>query len=161
MAQSKAATVSQYLTEMPPERAAVVSTVRDLVNEHLPAGFEETMRWGMISWEVPLERYPDTYNGQPLNCVGLAAQKQHTSLYLGCTYISPGGEESLRDAYAAAGVKLDFGKACLRFKSLDRFLPEAVIPILEQSSVEALIGSYEAATGRASRSVRESDPGAE
>ena len=123
--------------------------MRDLVNEHLPPGFEETMRWGMISWEVPLERYPDTYNGQPLNCVGLAAQKQYTSLYLSCTYIAPGGEESLRAAYAAAGMKLDFGKSCLRFKSLDRFLPEAVIPILEQSSVEALIDSYEAARGRA------------
>ena len=102
---------------------------------------------GMISWEVPLERYPATYNGQPLSCVGLAAQKQHTSLYLSCTYITPGGAESLRSAYAAAGVKLDFGKSCLRFKSLDRFLPEAVIPILEQSTVEALIGSYEAARG--------------
>ena len=147
MVQSKAVTVSQYLSELPPARAEIVSTVRDLVIEHLPAGFDETMRWGMISWEVPLERYPDTYNGQPLSCVGLAAQKQHTSLYLSCTYITPGGEESLRAAYAAAGVKLDFGKSCLRFRSLDRFLPEAVIPILEQSSVEALIDSYEMARG--------------
>lgn len=147
MVQSKAVTVSQYLSALPPARADVVSTVRDLVNEHLPPGFDETMRWGMISWEVPLERHPDTYNGQPLTVVSLAAQKQYTSLYLMCAYIDPGGERRLRDAYAAAGVKLDFGKSCLRFKSLDRFLPEAVIPILEQSSVEALIGSYEAARG--------------
>ncbi len=147
MAQSKAATVTQYLSELPPERAAVVSTVRDLVNAHLPAGFDETMRWGMISWEIPLERYPDTYNGQPLNVASLAAQKQYTSLYLMCTYIDPEGERRLRDAYAAAGMKLDLGKSCLRFKGLDRFLPEAVIPILGRSSVEALIGSYEAARG--------------
>jgi len=147
VAQSKAVTVAQYLNELPPERAAVVSTMRDLVNAHLPAGFDETMRWGMISWEVPLERYPDTYNGQPLSAVSLAAQKQHTSLYLMCAHIDPDGERRLRDAYAAAGVKLDLGKSCLRFKSLDRFLPEAVIPILEHSSVEALIASYEAARG--------------
>jgi hypothetical protein len=148
VAQSKAASVSEYLNELPPERAAVVSTVRDLVNEHLPAGFDETMRWGMISWEIPLERYSTTYNGQPLNVVALAAQKQYTSLYLMCAYIDPAGERRLRDAYAAAGMKLDFGKSCLRFKSLERFLPEAVIPILERSSVEALIESYEAARGR-------------
>lgn len=148
MAESKAATVAQYLGELPTERAAVVSTVRDLVNEHLPPGFDETMRWGMISWEVPLERYPDTYNGQPLSVVSLAAQKQVTSLYLMCVYIDPNGERALRNVYAAAGMKLDFGKSCLRFKSLDRFLPEAVIPILERSSVEALIGSYEAARGK-------------
>lgn len=147
MVQSKAVTVSQYLGGLPPARRDVVSTVRDLVNEHLPPGFDETMRWGMISWDVPLERYPDTYNGRPLTVVSLAAQKQYTSLYLMCAYIDPGGERRLRDAYAAAGVKLDFGKSCLRFKSLDRFLPEAVIPILEQSSVEALVGSYEAARG--------------
>ena len=149
MAQSKATTVAQYLNELQPDRATVVSAVRDLVNAHLPAGFDESMRWGMISWEVPLERYPNTYNGQPLNVVSLAAQKQYTSLYLMCAYIDPEGERRLRDAYAAAGMKLDFGKSCLRFKSLDRFLPEAVIPILEQSSVEALIESYEAARGHA------------
>jgi Domain of unknown function (DU1801) len=146
--QSKAATVAAYLTELAPERAAVVATVRDLVNAHLPPGFDETMRWGMISWEVPLARYPETYNGQPLNCVSLAAQKQHTSLYLMCAYIDPSGEQRLREAYANAGVKLDFGKSCLRFKSIDRFLPEAVIPILEQSTVEALIDAYESARGR-------------
>ena len=149
MAQSKAATVAQYLSELPPGRAAVVSTVRDLVNDHLPPGFDETMRWGMISWEVPLERYPDTYNGQPLSVVSLAAQKQYTSLYLMCAYIDPDGERRLRDAYAAAGVKLDFGKSCLRFKSLDRLVPEAVTAILERSSVDALIGAYEAARGEA------------
>ncbi|WP_411276930.1 DUF1801 domain-containing protein [Gaiella sp.] len=147
MAQSKAATVTQYLSDLPPERASIVSSVRDLVNQHLPTGFDETMRWGMISWEIPLERYPNTYNGQPLNVVSLAAQKQYTSLYLMCVYIDPEGERRVRDAYANAGVRLDFGKSCLRFKSLDRFLPEAVIPILERSSVEALIGSYEAARG--------------
>ncbi len=146
--QSKAVTVAAYLGELAPGRAEVVATVRDLVNRHLPPGFDETMRWGMISWEVPLARYPDTYNGQPLNCVALAAQKQYTSLYLMCAYITPGGEESLRAVYADAGVKLDFGKSCLRFKSLDRFLPEAVIPILERSTVEALIGAYESARGR-------------
>lgn len=148
MAQSKAATVSQYVRALPPERAEVVLAVRNLVNEHLPPGFDETIRWGMISWEVPLERYPDTYNGQPLNVVSLAAQKQYTSLYLMCAYIASDGEKQLRAAYAAAGTKLDFGKSCLRFKSLDRFVPEAVIPILEQSTVEALIGSYEAARGQ-------------
>ncbi len=140
--------MAAYLGELSPERAAIVSTVRDLVNEHLPPGFDETMRWGMISWEVPLSRYPDTYNGEPLGCVALAAQKHGTSLYLMCTYIAPGGEERLRAAYAEAGIKLDFGKSCLRFKTLDRFLPQAVIPILEHSSVEVLIASYEAARGR-------------
>ena len=145
--QSDATTVAQYLADLPADRRAAIEAVRQTILANLPVGYEEAMNWGMITYQVPLDRYPDTYNGQPLNVVSLAAQKQHTSLYLMCAYIDPEGERRLREAYAAAGVKLDFGKSCLRFRSLDRFLPEAVIPILEQSSVEALIESHEAARG--------------
>jgi len=39
MASSKAKTVDDYLTELPEQRRAVVSAVRDLVNRHLPSGY--------------------------------------------------------------------------------------------------------------------------
>ena len=42
------------------------------------------MNWGMITWQVPLKRYPDTYNKQPLAFVALAAQKNNYALYLMC-----------------------------------------------------------------------------
>lgn len=151
MARSDAATVEEYLSGLPDDRRAIVSTVRDLVNEHLPSGYDETMRWGMISWEVPLTRYPDTYNGQPLGAVALGAQKRYTSLYLMCAYIEPGGEAAIRKAYAEAGKKLDLGKSCLRFKSLDAFVPDAVVPALEQATVEAFVARYEARRGRTRR----------
>ena len=79
---SKAATPEDYIAELPPERQELVMRVRDLVNANLPGGYVERMSWGMISWELPLERYPDTYNGQPLVYAALAAQKSHTALYL-------------------------------------------------------------------------------
>jgi hypothetical protein len=140
-------TVAEYLGALPADRREVVSSVRDLVNAHLPAGYVESIRWGMISWEIPLSRFPDTYNGQPLGAVALAAQKRYTSLYLMCAYLAPGGEAAIRKAYADAGKSLDLGKACLRFKSLDAFLPEAVVPVLEQASVEAMIARHQAARG--------------
>ncbi|MCB1027999.1 MAG: DUF1801 domain-containing protein, partial [Microthrixaceae bacterium] len=62
--QSTAETPEQYLAELPPDRAEAISAVRDVILEHLPEGYVESMRWGMISYEVPLERFPDTYNGQ-------------------------------------------------------------------------------------------------
>ena len=40
------------------------------------------MNWGMIVYEVPLERYPDTYNKQPIGLVALASQKNYMSLYV-------------------------------------------------------------------------------
>lgn len=142
MVQSTATTVAEYLGSLTEDRRATVAAVRDLVNEHLPAGYDETMRWGMISWEVPLTRYPSVYNGQPLSAVGLAAQKRYTSLYLPC--VEPDTDAALARAYERAGLRLDFGKSCLRFRSLAGFLPGAVVPILERATVETLVATYEA-----------------
>ncbi len=54
------------------------------------------MGYGMIGWVIPLENYPDTYNGQPLAYAALAAQKNAYSLYLNCVYASPDRTERLR-----------------------------------------------------------------
>ena len=66
MASSKASTVDEYLAELPPDRREVVSKVRDVVRRSLPKGYSETMSSGMISYGIPLAKYPRTYNGQPL-----------------------------------------------------------------------------------------------
>ena len=33
-----------------------------MILANLPDGYEEAMNWGMITYQVPLETYPDTYN---------------------------------------------------------------------------------------------------
>jgi Domain of unknown function (DU1801) len=144
MVASNAATVAQYLAELPPERRNVMAHVRRLVNTHLPKGYVEAMGFGMICWQIPLTRYPDTYNQQPLAPVALAAQKNHFALYLGCVYGEQGPEAVLRKAYAAAGRKLDMGKSCLRFKRIDELLPEAIAPLLSATTVEGFVAVYEA-----------------
>ncbi len=148
MVSSKAKTVADYLAELPEARRQVVSTVRDLVNRHLPEGYVETMNWGMVSWEVPLSRYPVTYNRQPLGYVALAAQKQYYALYLMGCYADSAQEGSLRQAYAVAGRKLDMGKSCLRFKTMDDLLPEPVAAVIASTPVDALIAQYEASRAR-------------
>jgi hypothetical protein len=75
-------TVDEYLAELPPERRAVVSGVREMIRRHIPKGYQEMMSFGMIGYGIPLSRYPDTYNKQPLGYVALAAQKNGYSLYL-------------------------------------------------------------------------------
>ena len=80
MASSSATTVAKYLASLPAERRKVVAAVRKMVLKHLPAGYQETMGWGMICYGIPLETYPDTYNGQPLCYTALAAQKNHYAL---------------------------------------------------------------------------------
>ena len=143
MAGSAATTVEAYLAELPPERRAIVSIVRDLVNRHLPPGYSETMGWGMICWGVPLSRYPETYNRQPLCYAALAAQKNAYSLHLMGVYADSKDERSLRKAYEKAGKKLDMGKCCLHFKSLDGLLQDEIARLIAGTSVEDYIAHYE------------------
>lgn len=86
MVGSSARTIDEYLRSLPAERRAVVSAVRDVVRRNLPEGYSESMGYGMIVHSIPLARYPDTYNGQPLCYAARAAQKHHYSLYLTCAY---------------------------------------------------------------------------
>ena len=64
MASSSAGTVEQYLDELPAERRTAIEGVRNVILANLPNGFEEGMQYGMISYYVPLARYPETYNGE-------------------------------------------------------------------------------------------------
>jgi len=148
MASSTATTVDPYLDALPPDRRHVLSVVRAVVREHLPKGYREGMNWGMICYEIPLERYPKTYNGQPLAYVGLAAQKHYNALYLMGVYGDPTLEARLRDAFAAAGKKLDMGKSCLRFRTLDDLPLDAIGEIIATVPPERLIAQYEASRTR-------------
>jgi uncharacterized protein YdhG (YjbR/CyaY superfamily) len=145
MASSKAATVDEYLQELPEDRRAVVSAVRDVVLRNLPKGYEESMAFGMIGWGIPLERYPDTYNGQPLAYAALAAQKNYYALYLMSAYMSGEGERELREAFERAGKKLDMGKSCVRFKRIEDLPLDAIGDIIARVQPEQHISAYEAA----------------
>lgn len=149
MASSKASTVEQYLAELPDDRRADVESVRDMVLENLPEGYVETMRWGMITYEVPLDTYPDTYNGQPLMFLALAAQKRHLALYLTNVAFVPGGEERFKTRYLETGKKLDMGRSCLRFKTADDLATDLVAETIRSTSLDEFIEGYEA--GIASR----------
>ena len=127
-----------------------MQAVREAINAQLPPGYVETMAYGMISWVIPLSRYPGTYNKQPLALASLAAQKNNFSLYLNCVYNDPATEQALRDAYARAGKRLDMGKSCVRFKSLNDLLIDDVARIVVAMPVEAFLAH--SATSRAAGS---------
>jgi hypothetical protein len=151
MVQSAAATVDQYLATLPADRRAAIARVRDVVNANLPAGFEEGMLFGMIGWYVPLARFPETYNGQPLGVAALASQKQHMALYLSGVYGNPEIDRWFRDAWSAAGKKLDMGKSCVRFKSLDALALDVVGQTIARVSVDDLLRQYEDARTSSAR----------
>lgn len=144
MARSDAETVEAYMTELPEDRRETIAAVLECVRANLPDGYEETMRWGRISWEIPLERYPDTYNDAPLQYVGLAAQKNYNALYLMGVYGDEEREGRLRNAFEAAGKKMDMGKSCLRFRTVEDLPLDAVGEIVAGMPPDELIAKYEA-----------------
>ena len=145
MVSSTAQTVADYLAELPPERRSVVAHVRDLINQAMPDGYREGIGYGMIGWVVPLNVYPDTYNGQPLAYVGLAAQKNHFSLYLNCVYASRERAERFKAGFAAAGKALDMGKSCIRFKRLDQLAGGVIAAEIASTTPAQFIASSEEA----------------
>lgn len=154
MVQSKAKTVQAYLKELPPERREVVAAVRRMVRKHLPKGYVESMAYGMIGYGVPLTRYSDTYNGQPLAYVALAAQKHYYSLYLMSVAANSQEERDLRAAFARAGKKLDMGKCCVRFRQLADLEMEALGKAIASTPVDAFIERYEASRRKTARGRR-------
>lgn len=148
MARSTAASVDEYLAELPDDRRAAVSAVRDLVLRHLPKGYVETMNWGMISYEIPLSRYKATYNKQPLSYAALASQKNYCTLHLMSAYAESPQAADLVEAFRKAGKKLDMGKCCIRFQRAEDLVPEAIAKVVARTPPEAYIAYYEASRKR-------------
>jgi len=145
MASSSAATVVEYLRALPDDRRKVIAKVRGVIKKNLPKGYKERMNWGMISYEIPLSVYADTYNGQPLCYAALAAQKNYYAVYLMGPYISSAQRRFLKDQFAKAGKKLDMGKSCLRFKSLEDLPLSAIGRVVASTPPELMIAAAKAA----------------
>ncbi len=125
MAASGAATVKEYIDSLSPERRADIQKVRRIIRKNLPPGFKEGMQYGCIGYYVPFSRLADTYNGEPLSVAGLASQKNHMAVYLMSVYGSPNLRRWFEQEYRKSGKKLDMGKSCLRFRSVERPAPRS------------------------------------
>jgi hypothetical protein len=135
--------VDDYLAALPADRREALQTVRDVVCANLADGFAETIQYGMISWVIPLERYPDTYNGQALAIASLASQKRHMALYLNCTYADAEADARFRARWAESGKQLDMGKSCVRFRRLDDVALDAIGETIAATTVDGFIAAYE------------------
>jgi len=116
---SEATTVEAYLTDLPDDRRVALAAVRAAILANLPDGYEETMNWGMITYQVPLAICSDTYNGEPLMYAALASQKNHMAVYLSAINASESRRVTFEEAYRATGKHFDVGKSCVRFRKLD------------------------------------------
>lgn len=149
--QSKAATVDEYLSELPDERRNAIGKVRQTILDNLPQGYEEAMNWGVITYQVPLETCPDTYNGQPLMYAALASQKNYMAVYLTGIYMSDEARSRFEAAYKATGKRLDVGKSCVRFRKLEDLPLQLIGESIASEDIEGFVARSKQVTSARKR----------
>ena len=145
---SKTSTPAQYINELPEKRKVAVQRLFSTVKDHLPAGFEESMSYGMIAYQVPLETYPAGYHAgkalTPLPFINIASQKNHIALYHMGIYANPKILHWFQEEYPKNSArKLDMGKSCIRFKKIDDIPYDLIAELCGKISVAEWIETYE------------------
>jgi uncharacterized protein YdhG (YjbR/CyaY superfamily) len=139
-------TPKDYLDGLPDDRRKALAKLRATIRKQLPKGYKEGIQYGMIGYFVPHSIYPDGYHTdpkQPLPFASIASQKNHMALYLFCLYTDEKSMKSFVKEWKASGHKLDMGKSCVRFKSIEDVPLEVVGKAISRICVEDFIASYE------------------
>lgn len=146
---SKASTPAEYLDALPAEKRIPMEKLRQTILNNLPAGFEETMGYGMLGYVVPHQLYPAGYHCNPklpLPFINLAAQKNFIAFYHMGIYAMPELLQWFQNAYPQhTKGKLDMGKSCIRFKKPDQIPYELLGELVRKISVKQWIATYEKA----------------
>ena len=153
-AKKQTLTVADYVASLPADRKKAISAVRKVIKQHLPKGYQETTQYGMLSYVVPLSIYPEGYLGKkdvPLPYICLASQKSHMAVYLMCVYGDAKLAKWFTTSWKKTGKKLDMGKSCLRFKSVDDLALDVLGAAVAAVPVAKYITHYAAARGSSKR----------
>lgn len=145
--QSKAATVDEYIGEVPEEQREAIARLREIISKHIPEGFSEQMSYGMIGYVVPHSLYPKGYHCTPklpLPFLNVAAQKNFIAVYHMGLYADPALLAWFTEAFAKVSKKKpDIGKSCLRFKNPDSIPYELIGQLVQKQTVADWISLYE------------------
>ena len=145
MPRSEVSSPDEYIAQLPPERREAISAVREVIRKNLPPGYEEGMEFGMIAYYVPLDRFPDTYNGRPLGLAAIASQKNHMALYLNNVYGDRDTEAWFKERYAESGKRLDMGKSCVRFRHLEDLPLDVIGETIARTDLDRYLEHYQTA----------------
>ena len=144
---SEAKTPEQYLKELPADRKEPVSKLREVLLTNLPKGFKETMGYGMLTYVVPHEIYPEGYHCDPkqaLPFVSIASQKNFIAFYHMGMYAKPELLKWFQSEYPKhSTAKLDMGKSCVRFKKPEQIPYKLIGELIKKISVKEWIECYE------------------
>ena len=144
----EAATVKDYIDQLPDERKAVIKKLRAIINKNLPKGFKEKIQYNMPGWVVPLSTYPAGYHvskgALPLPFINIASQKNFVALYHSGVYANPDLHKWFVEEYPKHSKgKLDMGKSCIRFKKMDDIPYDLIAELTSKITVDEWVALYE------------------
>jgi len=150
--QSEAKTPQEYVNILPKDRAEAINKIRQIINDNLPSGFEETMGYGMLAYVVPFELYPQGYHcdsNLPLPFINLASQKNFIALY----HLGIYADKKLHDWFVEqypkhCSNKLDMGKSCIRFKNINNIPYQLIGELVAKMTITHWIRLYEQGINR-------------
>ncbi|MDT2736443.1 DUF1801 domain-containing protein [Enterococcus pseudoavium] len=138
--------LDNYLREMDPKWQTAYLKLLNILQEHIPAGFELVWQYEMPTFVVPLEVFPDGYLGRKdegVPFISLAAQKRHLSLY----HMGLMGNPVLLDWFQkeyqqVMPTKLNMGKSCIRLTNPKKIPYELLGELAEKISAEDWLEQY-------------------
>jgi len=142
-----AETPEDYINKLPEKRKVAISKLRQVILDHLPEGFQETISYGMIGYVVPHELYPRGYHTNPklpLPFINIASQKNYIALYHNGIYAKESLIKWFKSEYPKhAKYKLDMGRICIRFKKIDDIPYELIGELATKMTPQQWITTYQ------------------
>lgn len=139
--------IDEYFELLPEGRRNAVKELYEVIVNHIPKGFVDTIGYGMISFVVPHSIYPKGYHCDaklPLPFINIASQKNYVALYHMGLYAMPELMNWFTDEYRKnSHTKLDMGKSCIRFKKLEEIPYDLIAQLVNKVSVKEWIEIYE------------------
>ena len=135
-----------YLASLPAERREVVTRLHEVIEANLQGGFETGMGYGMLSYHVPLSRYPAGYHCDPklpVPFMNLASQKNYVAVYHSALYMKDIDAWFREEHQRICGRKADMGKCCIRFKRIDDIPYDLIGQLTAKVSLDEWLDYYQ------------------
>ncbi len=140
--------IDELIKSLSKSQQEKVNTIRTLLEDHLPKGFEQQFDGVFIHYVVPLSLYAKGYHvdsTKPLPFVSLGVNKQHVVIYHFGLYSDSSLLESFKKNYQDEHVgRLNMGKSCIRLKNEQKLPIKALSYLFSQMSAQQWISIYEA-----------------
>ncbi len=139
--------LQDYLSKIPEDRQEGFQKLYTTLKNSLPKGFSEEFSYGMPSFVISLEDYPNGYHcakNTALPFLSLANQKNFIAFYHMGMYAKPELLAWFQNEFPKHSTKkLDMGKSCVRFKKTEDIPLELIGELCTKLTPKEWIEIYE------------------